>query len=89
MILKNTDLTMPVEDFDIEKNIDYQLAFNSKESQKTLFNLENQKLFLLYLHLLKEDTMAIVIRLSFLNQVKNGMDIPLQESQCLFLFSVL
>ena len=43
LILKNTDLTMPVEDFDIEKNIDYQLAFNSKESQKTLFNLEKSK----------------------------------------------
>lgn len=43
LILKNTDLTMPIEDFDIEKNIDYQLAFNNKESQKTLFNLEKSK----------------------------------------------
>ena len=34
---------MPIEDFDIEKNIDYQLAFNNKESQKTLFNLEKSK----------------------------------------------
>ena len=43
LILKNTDLTMPIEDFDIEKNIDYQLALNNKESQKTLFNLEKSK----------------------------------------------
>ena len=43
LTLKNTDLTMPIEDFDIEKNIDYQLAFNNKESQKTLFNLEKSK----------------------------------------------
>ena len=43
LILKNTDLTMPIEDFDIEKNIDYQLALNNKKSQKTLFNLEKSK----------------------------------------------
>lgn len=43
LTLKNTDLTMPIEDFDVEKNIDYQLAFNNKESQKTLFNLEKSK----------------------------------------------
>ena len=43
LTLKNTDLTMPIEDFDIEKNIDYQLAFNNKESKKTLFNLEKSK----------------------------------------------
>tara|TARA_Y100000385_G_scaffold185379_1_gene191439 strand:+ start:193 stop:1521 length:1329 start_codon:yes stop_codon:yes gene_type:complete len=43
LTIKNIIEKNSLEDFEIEKNIDYQLAFNNNESQKTLLRLEQSK----------------------------------------------
>ena len=43
LTLKSFDLNESSENFEIEKNIDYQLSLNNKKSQQTLFRLEQAK----------------------------------------------
>ena len=43
LTLKSSNLEKSTESFDIEKNIDYQLALNNKKSQQTLLRLEQSK----------------------------------------------
>ena len=43
LTLKSFDLNKSSENFEIEKNIDYQLSLNNKKSQQTLFRLEQAK----------------------------------------------
>jgi len=43
LILKNSNFEQSNENFDLEKNIDYQLALNNKKSQQTLLRLEQSK----------------------------------------------
>ena len=43
LTLKSFDLNESSENFEIEKNIDYQLSLNNKKSQRTLYRLEQAK----------------------------------------------
>ena len=43
LTLKSFDLNESSKNFEIEKNIDYQLSLNNKKSQQTLFRLEQAK----------------------------------------------
>ena len=43
LTLKSFDLNESSENFEIEKNIDYQLSLNNKKSQQTLYRLEQAK----------------------------------------------
>ena len=43
LTLKSSNLEISSDSFDIEKNIDYQLALNNKKSQQTLLRLEQSK----------------------------------------------
>jgi outer membrane protein TolC len=43
LTLKSFDLNKSSENFEIEKNIDYQLSLNNKKSQQTLLRLEQAK----------------------------------------------